>query len=230
MTPLPQRKVNWTYISGFFDGEGGITVVSRIGSNALALKATIVQRSLEVLTKIRAFLTLWGIHSVIYAYETTANTLEVRRADDLVRFLRHLRTIVKRKQVELALEYLEGRISGNALLQVYDMGFREHKRKGNPMSKPGLRFPMTRFEAVEAAAAKSFEARMKGQQRSYRERIERRVLSLPPIFGVKDIEEVIGVSKPRAQVLGNLMVKEGLVKSHFERVPPRFRKKVFVRL
>jgi len=47
---------------------------------------------------------------------------------------------------------------------------------------------------------------------------------------VKDIEKVIGVSKPKAQVFGLLMVREGFARSDFERVPPRFRKKVFERV
>jgi hypothetical protein len=229
-SPLAHKQVNWTYVSGFFDGEGGITVVSRIGSNVLALKATICQRSLEVLLRIKTFLQMLGIHSVVYASKTRANVLEVRRADDLVRFLRHLRTIVKRRQVETALDYLEGRITGNTLLEVFDQEFREHKRKGDPKSKLGLRFPFTRFEAVEAAGVKSAEARIKGNQRSFRERMERRVFSLPPVFGVKEIQRIIGVSKPRAQALGRLMEREGLVRCHFERVPPRFRRLVFERI
>jgi hypothetical protein len=38
------------------------------------------------------------------------------------------------------------------------------------------------------------------------------------------------VSKPRAQVIDNVLVREGLARFHFERVPPRFRRKVFERL
>jgi hypothetical protein len=89
---------------------------------------------------------------------------------------------------------------------------------------------MTRVEAAEAAAVKAFEARTKGNRRAYLARLARRVAALPPTFTVKDIEREIGVSKPRAQVIGNLMVKEGLVTSHFERVPPRFRRKIFDRV
>jgi LAGLIDADG-like domain len=222
--------MGWAYVSGFFDGEGGITVVSRIGSNALSLKATVGQRSLGVLVQIREFLQASGIYSVIYESEHSANSLEVRRARDLIRFLRSLRTIVKRRQVETALEYLEGWISGNQLLRIYEHEYRKHKRKGNPRANLGLRFPMTRFQAVEAAAMKSSEARARGARKSFLGRMERRVLVLPPRFDVKDVQRIIGVSRPRAQKLGRLMEEQRLVRSHFEKVPPRFRKLVFERI
>jgi hypothetical protein len=222
--------MNWSYISGFFDGEGGITVYGRIGSNALALKVTICQKSLGVLRRIKAFLLLAGIYSVIYTFRNGMRTVEIGRADDLCRFLRSIKSIVKRRQVETAVDYLEGTISGNTLLKIYEEEYKKHKRKTNPLRKIGLRFPMTRTEAVEAAESISKQARFLGNRHCFLDRLERRVLSLPEVFGVKDIEKVIGVSKPRAQVIGNLMVREGFVKSHFERVPPRFRKKVFERL
>jgi hypothetical protein len=112
----------------------------------------------------------------------------------------------------------------------YEEEYKRGKRKSSPLRRIGLRFPMTRMEAVKAASTKSFEARRAGNRKKYLERLEHRVHSLPPIFGVREIERVTGLSKPRAQVLGILMEREGLVKSHFERVPPRFRKKVFERL
>ena len=205
-------------------------MIGRLGSNALALKVTICQKSLDVLRRIRAFLMLVGIYSVIYTFKNGLNTLEIGRADDLSRFLGSVKSIVKRRQVETALDYLEGKICGNELLKVYEDEYKKHKRKSNPRLRIGLRFPMTRTEAVEAAETLSKRARLLGNRRCFLERLERRVLSLPSVFGVKDIERVIGVSKPRAQVLGVLMEREGLVRSHFERVPPRFRKKVFERI
>lgn len=202
----------------------------RIGSNALALKVTICQKSIDVLRRIKAFLLLTGIYSVIYTFKNGLHVVEIGRADDLCRFLRSVNSMVKRRQVRTALDYLEGTISGNTLLNIYEEEYKKHKRKSNPLERIGLRFPMTRPEAVEAAEALSKRARFLGNRRCFLDRLKRRVLSLPRVFGVKDIERVIGVSTPRAQVLGVLMEREGLVRSHFERVPPRFRKKVFERI
>jgi len=204
-------------------------VTSRILSNALALKATVCQKSLGVIRAIRWFLSAFGIHSVVYTFKNGINSLEVGRADDLVRFLLHLKLVVKKRQASTALQYLEGKVSGNTLLKVYEQEYKKHKRKNNPLKNLGLRLPMTRFQAVAAAQAKSRRARNIGIRRSFQVRLRARVNALPRTFAVKDIERVIGVSKPRAQVLGNIMEREGFVRSHFEKVPPRFRKKVFER-
>lgn len=201
-----------------------------VGSNVLMLTITICQKSVEVLRAIKSLLTLSGIYSAIYRFTSGMYSLQIGRNGDIIRFLKSVNTIVKRSQVKASLDYLESKITGNALLQVLETEKVNHRRKTSPLRVLGLRFPMTRAEAIEAAALKSADARIKGNRRAYLKRLEKRVKSLPVTFGVKDIERVIGVSKPRAQVIGNLMVREGFVNSHFERVPPRFRKKVFVRL
>jgi intein/homing endonuclease len=91
--------VNRCYISGFFDGEGGVSVLGRAGANALALKATVSQKSTEVLRRIKSFLSLAGIFAVIYTYKNGLSSLEVRRVDDLARFLRSLKLVVKHLQL-----------------------------------------------------------------------------------------------------------------------------------
>jgi uncharacterized protein with GYD domain len=201
-----------------------------VGSNVLILTITICQKSIEVLQAIRSLLTLSGIHSMIYQFASGMYSLQIGRNGDIIRFLRSVNAIVKRRQAKASLEYLESKITGNVLLQVLEAEKMSHRRKTSPLRVLGLRFPMTRAEAIRAAALKSADARIKGNRRAYLERLGRRVKSLPITFGVKDIERVIGVSKPRAQVIGILMEREGFVRSHFERVPPRFRRKMFKRL
>jgi len=90
---------------------------------------------------------------------------------------------------------------------------------------------MTRGEVIDAAAAKSSEARIKGNRRAYLERLTLRVLAAHELRGT-GYRESHGVSRPRAQVIGKLMMREGIVKSHFERVPHRrgHAKKVLERL
>lgn len=223
-------SVNWSYVSGFFDGEGGISVSGRLGANALALKVTICQKSDEVLRKIKKFLSLAKIHSAIYVMPTGLNTLEIGRLDDLARFLRSVRVVVKRRQVATALAYLEGRVSGNTLIHVFDQECRLHKRKKSPLKNIGLRFPMTRLEAVRAAEIKAAEGRIRGIHLSFRKRVRQRALLLPRVFDVKDIQRVIGVSRTRSQLLARIMERHGLVKCRFEKVPPRFHKLVCERI
>lgn len=136
----------------------------------LALKATICQRSLGVLRRIKSCLRLYGIVSVIYTFANGMNSLEVGRADDLSRFLRS-KSIVKARQVAAARDYLDGRITGNELLQIYEEEYRSHKRKNSPLRSLGMRFPTTRLGAKEAAATKAAEARHAGHRRIYLQRM-----------------------------------------------------------
>jgi len=223
-------RVDWSFTSGFFDGEGAIHVTAQPGSSLLTLKVTMCQKSIEVLQAIGNLLALAGIYSVIRKFANGMFSLEIGRISDLIRFLRSVKCVVKERQVRGALEYLKGEMIGNAFLQVLEEEHVQHPRKTSPLRRLGPLFPMTRTQVLEASSIASTKARIEGNRRAYRMRIERRVLSLPQKFGVRDIQTMIGVSKPRAQVLGVLMEREGLVKSHFERVPPRFRKKVFERL
>jgi len=213
--------ISWSYISGFFDGEGGITVFAKASSNALALKATVCQKSVEVLLRIRLFLQMAGIYSIIYTFSNGMNSLEVGRADDLLRFLKSLRSVVKARQVATAIKYLDSRISGNSLLLVYEQEYKHHKRKNSPLRSLGLRFPMTRAEAVSAARIKAVKGSHEENRRRYTERMELRVQSLPQVFVVSDIQSNVGVSKKRAQYLGKKMEALGLVRSHFERAAHR---------
>ena len=227
---LPAPKIDWSFVSGFFDGEGAIHVSAVPGSSLLSLKMTICQKSVQVLQAIKALLVLSGVYSVIHRFGNGMFSLEVIRIGDMTQFLRSLKCVVKKRQICASLKYLEGSITGNALLHVFAEENMLGRRKTNPLRKLGPRFPLTRKRALKVSAVASTKARIEGNRRAFRRRIERRVLSLPMVFEVRDIERIIGVSKPRAQVLGNLFVREGLVKSRFERVPPRFRKKVFERL
>ena len=111
-----QVRVDWMYVGGFFDGEGGVSVAARAWSNTLALKVTMGQKSQGILKRIQAFLLNQGIHSVIYPSKKGVRTLEIGRVEDLTRFLSFVPSIVKRKQVSCALQYLRGEMSGNTLI------------------------------------------------------------------------------------------------------------------
>ena len=88
---------------------GGVSVAARAWSNTLALKVTMGQKSQGILKKIQAFLLTQGIHSVIYRPKMGISTLEIGRVDDLTRYLSSVPSIIKRKQVDCALQYLRGR-------------------------------------------------------------------------------------------------------------------------
>ena len=225
-------KVDWSFISGFFDGEGAIHVSAFRGSMILALKVTICQKSVEVLEAIRALLAVSGIFSVIRKFANGIYCLEIIRIRDVTQFFYSVRCVVKGRQVAAAIQYLDSKVSGNAFLQVLDDEHTSHRRKSSPLRFLGPNFPLTRSEALAQSKIISAKARVEGNRKAFLRRLERRVLSLPITFRVRDIERVIGVTKPRAQVIGNLFVREGFARSHYERAPHRLghATKVFERL
>ena len=99
-----------------------------------ALKVTMGQKSQEILKKIQAFLVTRRIHSDIYRPKTGISALEIGRVEDLTRFLSSVPSIIKRKQVDCALRYLKGEISGNALIKVFD---EEHTKLGEVHADEG---------------------------------------------------------------------------------------------
>ncbi len=217
-------RVDWMYVGGFFDGEGGVSVGARSWSNTLALKVTMGQKSQGILEKIQAFLLTQGIRSVIYRPKTGVRSLEIGRVEDLTRFLSFVPSIVKRKQVSCALQYLRGEIPGNTLIKVFDEEHTKLRRKSTPMKGLRMRFPLTKLEAVSLADELSLKSRQAAIRQNYLSRMRRRASILPPVFGVKDVERAFGVSRGRAQRLARLMEKEGLVACSYEKVPPRFHK------
>ncbi len=150
--------------------------------------------------------------------------MEIGRVEDLTRYLSSVPSIIKRKQVDCALLYLRGEISGNTLIKVFDGEHTKLRRKSTPIKGLGIRFPLTKLEAVALANELSQKSRQAANRKIYTARMRRRASSLPPVFGVKDVETTFGVSKGRAQRLARLMEREGLVACSYEKVPPRFHK------
>jgi LAGLIDADG-like domain len=208
----PPAAVNISFISGFFDGEGAIHVTAVAGSKLLTLRVSICQRSIEVLRAVRSSLTLLDIYSVIYSFASGMYCLSIIRVVDLVRFLRSVECVVKKRQVIGALDYIEGRITGNALLQVLEEEHAHHKRKTSPLRILGPNFPMTRLQALEASALESTKARVDGNRRAFLRRMQGRVSSLPSIFGVRDIERVIGARQEPLRKGPSSLPQEGLVR------------------
>lgn len=196
------------------------------GANVLGIGARMGQKSRQVLDQIGLFLSEEGIHSSVYKPLRGICSLEVIRFDDVQKFLAKIDPVVKREQVQAALAYLEGRISGDELISQYDFEFRSGRRKKSPKGRDELRFPMTRAEALKFSSEKSRKARSDAIHEAYLSRLGGRVLVLPSTFDVSDIQRAFQLSRGRAQSLTKLMEREGLVSLEYRRVPPRFHKVV----
>ena len=85
--------------------------------------------------------------------------MEIGRVEDLTRYLSSVPSIIKRKQVDCALLYLRGEISGNTLIKVFDEEHTKLRRKSTPMKGLGIRFPLTKLEAVALVSELSQKSR-----------------------------------------------------------------------
>lgn len=220
---------NWSYVSGFFDGEGSINVHKKRDANVLGLEVRIVQKSRDVLNLIADFLESEGIHSAIYEPVRGISSLEIIRVNDLQRFLTQVHVIVKHEQVLATQDYLAGTITGDQLLRTFDIEHVMLRRKKGPNAATRQQFPLTRLEAIRLASEKSSKARLQANRRIFLSRLRNRVLALPVTFDVGDIQKSLQISRGRARELARMMEGEHLVTLRYQKVPPRFRKLVGAR-
>jgi len=203
--------LDWVYISGFFDGEGGISVHAPKVSNVLVLTVGITQKSKEVPLKIAAFLRTQGIGSRFTLNKLGIHNLRIGRVKDIISFLSHLTLEVKARQVDASLDYLRGRITGNELLSIFKEEYLAGRRRQLPLVSREWNFGLTHEEALRIAKRVRAEASATARNSLKPSDIRLMVLKLPSIFGVKDVMLAFRVPKHRASYLVRLMRREGFV-------------------
>jgi len=203
--------MNWQYISGFFDGEGGVSIDSHQSVRVLILSASFAQKDQTVLDHIADFLQTRGIASTIRTATTGVHSLKVTRIRDAFNLFTRLNLAVKARQVETSLRYLRGEITGNELLLIFEEEFHAGRRRFSPLQSRELTHYLRHSEAVKLA----------GQERSQASRITRNCLnaedirlitaSMPVDFEVRDVMSSFEGSKNRAYHLIRVMRSQGLV-------------------
>jgi hypothetical protein len=98
--------MDWSYVAGFFDGEGNIHVIKsrnyKNGNNSFYIMIRIYQGDINVLEQIRAFMG----YGKIYKYSNkSAAELTFNRKKDVKDFLMNIKdkVFVKKQQVEYVL-------------------------------------------------------------------------------------------------------------------------------
>jgi hypothetical protein len=203
--------LDWTYISGFFDGEGGITIDAPKGSRVLVLTAVIAKKSKEVLEIIAGFLRSHGISSRFAVSGAGINSLRIGRIKDIISFLSHLTLTVKARQVEESLDYLRGHITGNDLLSIFNQEYLAGRRRFKPFVHREWNFRLTHEEATRLASRERAEASVVARNCLRRSDLPTMVMKLPRVFGVQDVALAFDVPKRRARYMINLMRRDGLV-------------------
>ena len=203
--------MDWECISGFFDGEGGITIDAPKGSRVLVLTITLSQKNKEVLEIIGAFLAAQGIGSRLMVLGNGVYNLKIWRIKDIISFLSHLTLTVKARQVETTLGYYQGNVTGNELLSIFKEEYLVGRRRHPPFLSREWNFPLTHKEAIRLAGQDRSKAAQRARHCLVPSDVRGMVMKLPLVFGLQDVMLAFGVPKPRASYLVRLMRREGFV-------------------
>ncbi len=186
---------------------------ARKGTRVLVLCVDMAQKNREVLELIAAFVHQWGINSRLVLSSTGIFHLRIWRIKDIISFLSHLTLVVKARQVQASLDYLEGRITGNNLLSIFNEDFLMGRRRRVPLGGREWNRVLTHAEANAFAKKERSEAAMAARNCMTKSDRSQMVLKLPPIFDVKDAANMMGVNTQRARYVISLMRRDGLIKS-----------------
>jgi hypothetical protein len=203
--------LDWAYISGFFDGEGGITIDAPKDSRVLVLTVGIAQKSKEVLEIIAGFLRTHGISSRFFVSGPGINNPRIGRIKDIISFLSRLTLTVKARQAAASLDYLRGRISGNELLSIFKEEYLAGKRRFAPFVRREWNFSLTHEEANRLAELERARASATARKCLRPADLRAMVVELPLCFGIQDVALALAVPKQRASYIVKLMRREGLI-------------------
>lgn len=203
-------SISWDYVSGFFDGEGSITVEAPAGSGVLVISLTFSQKYRPLLEAVAAFLNTNGIYGTIYPTKETVNEIRARRIGDICRLLSKMNLFLKREQALAVLSYYNGAITGNKLLRIFDSEYRLGKRRSTPM-KPGLDFRLRHTQAVINANNARAAAARKVNLKLTREAPMEAVKLLPDPFVSADVARAFGCSQVGGLYRIHRMEENGLV-------------------
>jgi len=126
----------WEQVAGYFDGDGNISISDLSNMpHKLALSLIFTDASLEQISMLRDFLVGRGIQtSRVLRTTTNAWMIAISKheavLDVLKSMLPHL--FKKANEAVAAIEYYEGRISGNRLVEVFNLEVAAGRRERRP--------------------------------------------------------------------------------------------------
>ena len=142
---LPQ--MNWQSFTEFFEGEGAVSVRPGRSPNPNVLQICIVtgQKREAKLEQVNSFFTSVGIDSGRICPQKCGYTPRVFKIAAVRKILNNVLPFpfLKREQMAAALVYLEGRIAGDKLVQLFAREYELGKRCTKP---PQVSAPLIRLE------------------------------------------------------------------------------------
>src|SRR5467141_263936 len=146
---VPEYKT-WEQVSGYFDGDGTISFYDTSNQPyKLGLSLIFVDQSKDQINNVREFLNGRGVRTgnVLKTSKGTAYMVAVGRfaavREALQQMLPHLNK--KANEAEAALDYYEGKITGNALTATFQKEVEAGRRERRPR-KVTINVPHTYFD------------------------------------------------------------------------------------
>jgi intein-encoded DNA endonuclease-like protein len=87
--------IDWDYISGFFDGEGSVTVETRADLGVLVVSLTFSQKYRSLLEVMATFLRANGITCTVCQNSRTIHEIRIRRIESVCKLLCRINLILK---------------------------------------------------------------------------------------------------------------------------------------
>ena len=136
---------SWRQVAGYFDGDG--TIATSDTSNRpykIGLSLVFVDQSADQIANVRNFLRKRGIQTsnILKTYKGSANMVAISEFRSVKATLRFMLPFLckKAREAKAALDYYEGRITGNRLLEVFreevDSGRRERRPRKVALNVP----------------------------------------------------------------------------------------------
>ncbi len=136
---------SWEQVAGYFDGDGTISLSDTTNQPyKLSLSLIFVDQSFDQIRNIREFLIRNGVNTgnVLKMSMGNAYMVAVSQFDSVKETLRQMlpNLCKKANEVKAALDYYEGKITGNELARVFreevEAGRRERRRRKIPIDVP----------------------------------------------------------------------------------------------
>ena len=146
---MPEYK-SWEQVAGYFDGDGTISFTDTSNQPyKLGLSLIFVDQSIDQINNVREFLNGHGVRTgnILRMSKGTAYMIAVSRfaavREALRQMLPHL--YKKANEVQAALDYYEGKITGNALMAIFQNEVEAGRRERRPRKVP-VHVPHTYFD------------------------------------------------------------------------------------
>jgi uncharacterized protein (DUF433 family) len=132
---------SWKQVAGYFDGDGDI-YFSDTTNQPYRLSLTLIfsEQSLEQVQMIKEFLNRNGVitSNILKTSLGTAYMIAISRFDHVLRTMKELLPHLYKKanEIRAAIDYYEGRITGNQLLTVFNQEVEAGRRERHPRKVP----------------------------------------------------------------------------------------------